>query len=70
MGMVFSMNDLSPGQAAVVRLVAQGLSNRDISESLGIAEGTVKVHVRAIFKKMGVRNRTSAALTYLRMAAE
>lgn len=49
-------------QLEVLALVGQGFSNRDIAEKLNISEGTVKVHVGAILKTLGVSNRTRAAL--------
>lgn len=53
---------LTPQQRKVLNLLAQGLSNRQIAERLGIAEGTVKLHVNAILKALDVPNRTAAAL--------
>jgi DNA-binding NarL/FixJ family response regulator len=51
---------LTPRELAVLRLVAAGQSNRQIAESLGISERTVKVHVTAIFNKLGADNRAQA----------
>ena len=51
---------LSPRERGVLRLVAAGLSNRQIAETLGISERTVKFHVRAIFNKLGADNRAQA----------
>ena len=53
---------LSPREEQVVRLLAQGLANKQIARSLGISERTVKVHVSSIFRRLGVADRTSAAL--------
>ena len=53
---------LTHRQLGVLALIGQGLSNRDIAENLNISEGTVKVHVGAILKTLGVNNRTRAAL--------
>ncbi len=53
---------LTRRQLGVLALIGQGLSNRDIAENLNISEGTVKVHVGAILKTLGVSNRTRAAL--------
>lgn len=52
--------DDSGGQ--VLRLVAAGLANKQIARRLGIAESTVKVHAGNIFRRIGVTDRTSAAL--------
>jgi DNA-binding NarL/FixJ family response regulator len=53
---------LTQRQMGVLALIGQGMSNRDIAEKLRISEGTVKVHVGAILKTLGVSNRTQAAL--------
>nr|WP_243753022.1 LuxR C-terminal-related transcriptional regulator [Leucobacter ruminantium] len=49
---------LTPRQCAVWDLLAGGLSNREIGESLGISERTVEVHVAAILRKAGVTSRS------------
>jgi DNA-binding NarL/FixJ family response regulator len=46
----------------VLNLIAEGLTNRAIAQTLFISESTVKVHVLHIFDKLGVRSRTEAAL--------
>jgi DNA-binding NarL/FixJ family response regulator len=56
---------LTPRERDVVRLVAQGKGNMEIGAHLGIGEGTVKTHLRHIFRKLGVPDRTSAVLTAL-----
>ncbi len=53
---------LSERELEVLRLVAQGLSNREIAERLVVAVGTVKVHVHNICGKLDARNRTQAIL--------
>jgi len=59
--------DLSERQRGVLRLVMQGLSNRDIAERLKLAESTVKVHVSAILKRLNVQNRSQAVLMAARL---
>lgn len=54
-------HDLTERQSEVLRLLALGRSNREIGHLLNIAEGTVKVHVNAAFRVLGVHNRVSAA---------
>ena len=54
---------LTRRQRDIIRLLAQGRQNRDIATALGVAEGTVKVHVANIFKALKVNNRTAAAAT-------
>ena len=51
---------LSPREVDVLRLVAKGMSNKEIGTQLGVVEGTVKIHVANIFAKMGVSDRTKA----------
>jgi len=53
---------LSEREAQVLRLTAAGLANKQIGRRLGISESTVKVHLGNIFKRLGVSDRTSAAL--------
>jgi DNA-binding NarL/FixJ family response regulator len=53
---------LSVRELQVLRLVAKGLANKQIGRSLGITERTVKVHVGHVFRRLGVTDRTSAAI--------
>ncbi len=53
---------LTERETEVLRLMAGGYSNKEIANSLGVAEGTVKNHVSNILSKMGVRDRTRAVL--------
>jgi DNA-binding NarL/FixJ family response regulator len=52
-------------ETEILRLVARGYNNREISEALTIAEGTVKNYISGILWKMGVRDRTRAVLKAL-----
>lgn len=54
-------DDLSPREVEVLRLVARGLSNREIGTKLVISEHTAANHVRSILRKTGCANRTEAA---------
>jgi DNA-binding NarL/FixJ family response regulator len=53
---------LSAREMDVLRLVASGSTNREISEKLVLSEGTVKNHITSIFAKLGVNDRTRAVL--------
>lgn len=53
---------LTRSQARVLELLAESKTNREIGELLGVTEGTVKIHVSAIFKALGVSNRSQALL--------
>ncbi len=55
-------DDLSPRELEVLRLMAGGYSNREISTALSKSEGTIKNQVSAILAKLGVRDRTRAVL--------
>jgi len=54
--------DLSAREREVLDLVALGLANKQIARRLGITERTVKVHLGSVFRRIGVSDRTSAAL--------
>ena len=55
-----SMTTLSRREMEVARLVAEGLSNREIAEKLFVSENTVKTHSSRVFEKLGARRRTQA----------
>ena len=57
---------LSPREIEVLRLMAEGASNKTIAWRLSISEHTVKFHVNSIFSKMGVSSRTEAVMGGLR----
>jgi DNA-binding NarL/FixJ family response regulator len=56
------VDPLSEREIEVVRLLAEGRSNREIAQALFLAEGTVKNHVTSVLGKLGARDRTQAAL--------
>jgi DNA-binding NarL/FixJ family response regulator len=58
---------LTDRETEILRLMAGGYSNKEIANSLGVAEGTVKNHVSNILSKMGVRDRTRAVLKAFEM---
>ena len=56
-----NMNQLSAltrRRRQVAKLACRGLSNREIAEKLGLTEGTVKIHLHAIYEKLDVHSRT------------
>lgn len=61
---------LSPRQKDVLTLLSQGLSNKEIARSLELAEGTVKVHVNALFRALGAHNRVSVVAALARLEAQ
>jgi two-component system nitrate/nitrite response regulator NarL len=59
-------SQLTPREHEVAEQVEKGLRNRDIARNLGIQTGTVKIHLKHIFEKTGVRGRYGLALSGLR----
>lgn len=55
--------ELSPRERDVLELIVKGRSNKEIGSALGVAENTVKNHVKVILDKLGVQDRTQAATT-------
>lgn len=53
---------LTPREQEILRLIAEGLSNKMIARKLDISEGTVKVHVKHLLKKLGLRSRVEVAV--------
>lgn len=57
---------LTERQQDIFRLILAGCSNKEIARELGVLEGTVKVHVRAVMQKLGAKNRTQVAVAAAR----
>ena len=54
---------LSPTEERILRMLATtGATNKEIARECGITEGTVKVHLKAIVRKLGVKNRTQMVI--------
>jgi DNA-binding NarL/FixJ family response regulator len=62
--------NLSEREAQVARLLVEGLSNKEIAKALGIADITVRLHLKRVFHKIGARSRTDAVRILLLSAAD
>jgi len=58
--------DLTDREMQVLQLIVKGRSNKEISSALFISEDTVKFHLKALFMKLGVQDRTEAAINAIR----
>lgn len=56
------LSDLTPREREIITHLAEGQSNKAIARDLGISDGTVKLHVKAILRKLNVRSRVEAAV--------
>jgi DNA-binding NarL/FixJ family response regulator len=63
-------SSLTPRQRQVLQLLVIGQSNKEIARSLNLREGTVKVHMSALFRNLGVANRIAAAVFGVRVMRE
>ena len=59
------MATLTRRENQIMHEISRGLSNKEISESLNISEGTVKVHVKSLLKKLQIKSRVEAAVLFL-----
>ena len=55
------MRLLTERERQIMRLVSEGLSNKEIARLLNISEGTIKVHLHHIFEKLAIKHRTALA---------
>lgn len=60
------IESLSPRETTVLEMTSQGLKNGEIAERLEVSVHAVKFHLASIYRKLGVANRTEAAVAYLR----
>lgn len=58
--------DLTPAESNVLRMIVGGMSNKEIAFALDVTENTVKTHVKNVFDKISVSDRTSAATTAIK----
>lgn len=61
---------LTPQQFRVLGMLSEGLLNKQIAYELDVSEATIKAHITAIFRKLGVRNRTQAVIALQHMELE
>ncbi|MEO5831186.1 MAG: response regulator transcription factor [Rhodanobacter sp.] len=61
---------LTPQQFRVMTMIAEGLLNKQIAWELNVSEATIKAHMTAIMRKLGVNNRTQVALTASQLAVD
>ncbi|HEY1729301.1 MAG TPA: response regulator transcription factor [Candidatus Baltobacteraceae bacterium] len=57
-----ALSDLSERETEIIRLIARGLSNKEIASQLSVSEKTIKNHISRIFAKLGITARTQAAI--------
>ena len=68
-GVTAKLEALTPRQADILALMAEGLLDKEIGARLGLAEGTIRQHNLRIYRKLSVNNRTEAARLYLHRGA-
>ncbi|MCT7941445.1 response regulator transcription factor [Shewanella holmiensis] len=68
--MASRLSDLTPQQYKVLQMFAEGLLNKQIAYDFGVSEATIKAHATAIFRKLGVRNRTQAVIALQQLEME
>jgi DNA-binding NarL/FixJ family response regulator len=64
-----TLQALSVRQRDVLSLIVRGMSNKEIARALKLGEGTVKIHVAALFRKLGIHGRAAAAVEGARLLA-
>jgi DNA-binding NarL/FixJ family response regulator len=58
------LTTLTERQRQIAMLACQGLSNKELAQILGLAEGTVKIHLNAIYTKLGVRSKIALMVRF------
>lgn len=62
----FGQEELTPTEYKVLAMIVQGKSNKEIAHKFDVSENTIKTHVKNVFGKLGVSDRTSAATTAIK----
>jgi ATP/maltotriose-dependent transcriptional regulator MalT len=62
-----ALSALTPRELEVLETIAGGLSNAEAAQRLHVSVHAIKFHLAAIYSRLGVANRTEAAVTYLRL---
>lgn len=65
-----SNDDLSPRELHVLEMAALGLRNAEIAEQLDVSVHAIKFHLAAVYRKLGVSNRTEAVVHHLHRSAD
>jgi len=60
------MNNLTEKEKLILERIVEGKSNKEIAKDLFVSENTIKVEMRFLFSKLGVKNRTQAAVSAVR----
>ncbi len=63
-GFDYAAAEISPAELDIIKLVAKGMSNKEIASRLFLSEGTVRNYLSDIFIKLGLRDRTQLAVFY------
>jgi DNA-binding NarL/FixJ family response regulator len=63
-------DDLSPRELEVLEMASRGLTNPQMASSLSVTVSAIKFHLASIYRKLGVANRTEAAVAFLTARAE
>jgi DNA-binding NarL/FixJ family response regulator len=62
-----SLSALTPRELEVLEMIASGLSNAEAASRMHLSVHAIKFHLAAVYRRLGVANRTEAAVTYMRL---
>jgi DNA-binding NarL/FixJ family response regulator len=68
--LIMRIKTLTPQQARVLSMIAEGLLNKQIAYELGVSEATIKAHVSAVLQKLNVDSRTQAVIRLAKIGAD